>query len=372
LIREHGDQLHSLPRPPHVIENTSGGTSGEPVKILQDGSYIAWRSAYAEHCCRRLTGFRDGRRRLLRLWGSERDLLDHSRNFRTRLRSYVHDTAFLNSFRMSDRQIGEYINFINRFKPDVIESYVQSLDLLAHYAIEHQRQVYEPRGIIVSAGCYEDEMDKLFRQVFPTAKIVNRYGSREMGGIACGCNGPEYLHVSTLTHYIEIVDDQGNLVSDESMGNIVVTSLTNLAMPLIRYEIGDRGALVRDATCPKCGWQGDLIRRVVGRTVDVFLGQDGSRVDGEFFTHLFYYRPWVKRFQVVQHTHQEIEVRIVLGDKEGQIPQADKTEISSAIKKVLVGTQVNWICVPEIEYDRSGKLRYTISRVGKNGMNATW
>jgi phenylacetate-CoA ligase len=365
-IRQSGDQLRSQSKLADVEENTSGGTSGEPVTILQDASYRAWRSAYVEHHYRCLTGLPGGRRRLLRLWGSERDLLDHSRDFRTRLRSYVHNTAFLNSFCMSDRQIEDYINTINRFKPDVIESYVQSLDLLAHHAAYHARQIYDPRGIVVSAGCYEDSMDELFRKVFPTAKIANRYGSREFGAIACSCDGPEHLHVSTLTHYVEIADDEGNLQPDGSLGNIVVTSLTNLAMPLLRYEIGDRGVLQRDATCPKCGWQGDLITRVVGRTVDVFLGQDGSRVDGEFFTHLFYFRPWLKRFQVVQNTHQDLEVRIVLGDSADKIPQADRTEISSAITKVLVGTRVNWVCVPEIEYDRSGKLRYTISRVGKN------
>jgi len=91
--------------------------------------------------------------------------------------------------------------------------------------------------------------------------VYNRYGSREVGDIAGECKYHQGLHVLPWGSYVEIVDEAGNLVEPGVEGRILVTCLTNYAMPLIRYDIGDRGALAGEFKCP-CGRDGQMFARL--------------------------------------------------------------------------------------------------------------
>src|SRR5690606_216865 len=97
-----------------------------------------------------------------------------------------------------------------------------------------------------------------------------------------------------------------------------------------------------------------------GRTVELFKTADGTLVDGEYFTHLFYFKDWVKQFQVIQHQVNNIECKIV-----GQKPVAEELRtIENAIHKVMGKTcQVRWSFVRQIQPTKSGKHLYTISHV---------
>ena len=58
------------------------------------------------------------------------------------------------------------------------------------------------------------------------------------------------------------------------MGRVLVTTLENLLMPLVRYEIGDY-AYATDAGCP-CGRTLPVLGKIAGRSVDLFRRPDGS------------------------------------------------------------------------------------------------
>ena len=115
---------------------------------------------------------------------------------------------------------------------------------------------------------------------------------------------------SSWSNFVEILDDEGMPVRPGEEGNIVVTCLTNFAMPLVRYWIGDRGALASD---PSPGGRStpQVLKYVSGRSVDAFRTRDRRLVDGEYFTHLLYFRPWVSKFQVIQKAHEHILFKIV-------------------------------------------------------------
>ena len=140
-------------------------------------------------------------------------------------------------------------------------------------------------------------------------------------------------------------------------GEVIVTGLTNRAMPLIRYRIGDRAVAGSGERCP-CGRDTPMLASVTGRSVDIFLGGDGRRVDGEYFTHLLYFRRWLRQFQVIQRQPDLVVYRLV-GD--GEIPEADRSELIEKTKAALGdGCRVEIEMVDSIEPSSSGKLRYTI------------
>ena len=67
-------------------------------------------------------------------------------------------------------------------------------------------------------------------------------------------------------------------------GNVVVTDLTNTGMPFVRYVNGDRA--VAGWTDCTCGRGMPLLKKVVGRQLDMIDTPDGRSVPGEFFPHL--------------------------------------------------------------------------------------
>jgi phenylacetate-CoA ligase len=83
--------------------------------------------------------------------------------------------------------------------------------------------------------------------------VYQHYGAAEMcpgGGVQCAARDGFHLREADL--YIEIVDPRtARPVADGEFGEVVVTTLTREAMPLIRYRTG-HGAAIMTAPCP-CG-----------------------------------------------------------------------------------------------------------------------
>jgi phenylacetate-CoA ligase len=198
---------------------------------------------------------------------------------------------------MTPEKMSRYLQFLNTHPPKFIIAYVQSIYELAQFAISEHITVTPQEAIMTLAGTLYPFMREKIEAVFH-CKIFNRYGSREVGDIACECEAHAGLHVFPWGNYIEIVDDEGHPVPNGVEGNILVTNLNNFAMPLIRYAIGDRGMLSLSDQC-SCGRQGQILERLSGRNVDVFRKRDGTLIDGEYFTHLLYFKNWVQKFQVV-------------------------------------------------------------------------
>lgn len=149
----------------------------------------------------------------------------------------------------------------------MILAYVQSLREIALFAERNNRSLYHPKGIMTSAETLTKDMSEYFAQKFK-CPVINRYGSREAGPIACSCEKNEGLHINILSNYVEILDDNDRNCAEGEEGRIILTLLNEHAMPLIRYDIGDRGNILKK-NC-SCGRGFQLMGSVSGRVVDVF------------------------------------------------------------------------------------------------------
>jgi phenylacetate-CoA ligase len=341
----------------HWYENTSGGSTGEPVLFIQDSLYSDLRSA-TEMVQYEWVGKAIGERHI-KLWGSERDILQGGIGKRAKLSSFLRNYTLLNAFRMNEEAMAHYAGLLKRKKPKIVEAYAQSAYELAQYINSEGIHVTGVGAVITSAGNLSPFMRQEIRQAF-RCQVFNRYGSREVGDMACERPGHDGLQVSLYTHLIEVVDSSGRPVQPGETGEIIVTCLSNFAMPLIRYRIGDQGVPASIPSSPVCNV--DRLGAVTGRTVDVFMTADGTRVDGEYFTHLLYYRDWVRRFQVVQKSHSQIVFRIVKSGLDP--PQGELDEIATKTRLVMSDKcAVAFDFVDEIPPSDSGKYRYTVSEV---------
>ncbi len=108
--------------------------------------------------------------------------------------------------------------------------------------------------------------------------VTNRYGCEEVSLIACECDVHNGLHLNAEHAYVELLRDDGSPCAPAEDSSIVVTELVNRAMPMIRYDVGDRGA-PSNRTCA-CGRVLPLMEGVTGRLADFLVAAGGSKVAG--------------------------------------------------------------------------------------------
>ena len=81
--------------------------------------------------------------------------------------------------------------------------------------------------------------------------IHENYGLNEFGLVASRCPVSGHFHVHSELCHFEVVDEQGFAVAAGEWGRLLLTTLVNDAMPLIRYDTGDKVMAV-SKPCP-CG-----------------------------------------------------------------------------------------------------------------------
>ena len=126
---------------------------------------------------------------------------------------------------------------------------------------------------VFGSETFSDEMRK---------KIENRlhiecfdiYGMTETGGIGTtgqDCSAHAGIHVWDDYYITEIIDPAtGKTVPDGEYGEIVFTSLTREAMPIIRYRTHDITRILSREKC-ECGRTSLRIDRITGRTDDMLI-----------------------------------------------------------------------------------------------------
>ena len=359
VIRNHFNELYKF-RDHTYYRNTSGGSTGEPVIFYQDRDYFAWNTAtkiFFDEWAGRKIG-----EPMVKLWGSLRDILKGGQGFKGYLRQKLSGVTIISSSRMAEKDMYKYVQRINKIKPYLIFAYTNSIDEFACFIKKHHLSIYSPQAIMTSAGVLFPEVCARIEKVF-LAPVFNRYGSREVGDIACNCKTSFGLHLIPDIHYVEIVDENGKEVKQGESGEIIVTLLTNYTMPLIRYKIGDRGIL-SNKDC-KCGHGLPLLEKVVGRITGNFKNKLGDYISGGLFFSLFYFIENIKQFQIIQEAIDYISINLVLIDKT-KLKDMDKDfkEINQTIWKAMGNdTKIKYNIVDEIKLSPSGKYMHVFSKV---------
>ena len=166
----------------------------------------------------------------------------------------------------------------------------------------------------------------------------NLYGTTETGCIALECpHGNQHILNNTLVETFN--DNYTDITSDE--GNIVLTSLCNSAMPLIRYCIGDKGRIIEQSDC-MCGFNGASIILTLGREFDIIELPNGEKRHSSVFWQIIEevsdeYPESITQFYVIQDGISSITVHLFLTDRymnwRGAIETTFKTSLQRHLSK---------------------------------------
>ena len=162
------------------------------------------------------------------------------------------------------------------------------------------------RQVETLGAVLEPEVRELCHQTWGVP-MVDTYTAQEVGYMALQCPDHEHYHMQAESALVEILDDAGRPCGPGTWGRVVVTPLHNFAMPLIRYDIGDRAEV--GPPCP-CGRGLAVLRRILGRARNMLTLPSGERVFPGFVNDWFEGFP-ISQFQIVQLARDHLETRIV-------------------------------------------------------------
>ncbi len=358
IIRKEGQNLYSRDyksRKPY--ENTSGGSTGEPVRFIQDKEYDDWNIAtkiYFNIVLGKELGQPE-----IKFWGSDRDILAGNLTVKDRLINLLYNRKFFNSYRLGEQEIRQLIDLNNRFKPVAYWAYMESALELSNYLSRHELYFYPPEIVISTIGPLTDEVKENI-ETNMSCKVYNQYGSREVGAISCQCTKQRSMHTFPWWNHVEILDEQGEAVQNQE-GRVVVTTLHNYSMPLIRYDIGD--VAVAGGWGCDCGRNSMLLKTVIGRTLGYFKKADGSLAHSHFLVQALFFKDWIKRFQIIQDEIDHVLIKIQLNENAKAI-ETDVEDITRKTK-ILMGEscKVDFEYVEDISRTASGKYVYTLCKV---------
>jgi phenylacetate-CoA ligase len=140
---------------------------------------------------------------------------------------------------------------------------------------------------------------------------TDNYGLSEVGGpgLAGECMDRRGLHVAEDHFLVEVVDPETlEPVADGTVGELVVTTLTREALPVVRFRTRDLASLTR-VPCA-CGRTLARMSRVKGRTDDLLIVKGARVFPSEIEAVLLGVEGTQPHYEIVLDRHEEALVRV--------------------------------------------------------------
>ena len=324
----------------------TGGSTGKPLAFwYDDAKHELMRAGMMRSYM--LSGWRPGQK-ILNFWGARQDVVPGG-VFGTRLDDIIAAEHTIAAFEYTEAQLVEWARFIQSYRPVLLQGYASVLSGVARVVIDNRlRMPGTLIGVYSTAEVLDDSQRQQMEQAFG-CKVFNQYGSREIPNIACECRLGN-MHVFTDMVMLESVPL-------ENENRLLVTSLTNRLMPMIRYDIGDTGRLL-DGECG-CDLPFPLMEMELCRQNDLVRTRSGRTVHPSYFNRLLYGQTQIRHYQWVQHDFERLALNLVASRPLGADTLAS---LASSIREDVdahMRLEVNYLDV--IPRTVSGKHRFVIS-----------
>lgn len=342
-ILENKEQILYNPNNLKLNEILTSGSSGvKGVTYLSNKELMINRSI--QILWWQWAGYRIGQNVIQLGVGTKRSLIK-------KLKDYFLNVTYLPVLGLNEEDIQSVLSNLDVNNKYFIGGYASSLFLFAKIAKESKKNMN-----VLGAISWGDKLFDTYRnEIFDAwgIRIFNTYGSSEGFNIAAECAHGR-MHIMTNHVYVEVVDENSNLVEDGDMGYVVVTRLDSSIFPFVRYKLGD---LIRKGNGSKsclCGRNTDYIEEIIGRETDIIKYQ-GGLITVQTAVYLLKQIKGLDSWQIVYKDFQFIKILIKLYDSE-----ARELEILQKIKDDFMtythgSVEIRTQFVDEIKNYASGK-----------------
>lgn len=202
--------------------------------------------------------------------------------------------------------VGQQLDWLGEVDPHYLLTYPTNLRALIERAAEVGWAPTRLAQVSTMGEIVTDDMRDACRARWD-AELVDVYSTRESGIVAIQCPGhPHYLAQSESV-YLEILDDDDQPCAPGTVGRIVVSVLNNLAMPMLRYDVGDFAEV--GGPCPT-GRGLPVLRRIIGRARNMLVLPSGDRIWPYLPNAELAGMVPLRQMQVVQTALDAIEIRL--------------------------------------------------------------
>lgn len=334
---------------------TTGGSTGVPVGFyLQKGISRPKEQAFLEALWRRAGYFKGARVALIRGHVT-------SEETRGRIARYdaTRDWLMLSSYHLTTERLPEYLDALERFKPDLLHAYPSAALQLAEF-LERAEQTWRVpiRGLLAGSERLTIPQKRLLERVFK-CRVYRWYGHSERVVLAGeGCNSELYYFWPT---YGLVEFGHPN---EEGLCEVIGTSFHNLAMPLIRYRTGDYVRLADPRTDGELEFPWPAVSAVDGREQEFLVSQTGRRIS---LTALNMHDSIFDDLYAVQFFQSEpgkAELRYVAG------PNFSKTRleyIETGLRRKLGDDfDIHFRATEDVQRTERGKHRWLVSTLSES------
>lgn len=321
----------------------TGGSTGKPLAFFYDETkHELMRAGMMRSYM--LSGWLPGRK-ILNFWGARQDTVSGGVFGNSWWDDFVAAERTLPAHEIDAAKLHEWVDFIRRYRPTLLQGYASILAALARFVLDEKLSmpasligVYSTAEVLTAGQ--RETMERAFG-----CKVFNQYGSREIPNIACECRHGN-MHVWTDMVWLESFG-----------GELLVTSLTNRLMPMLRYANGDCGDLLEGAC--GCGLPFPLMAMGLCRQNDLILAPDGRRLHPSLFNRLLYGMTGVAQYQFVQDKPGCIALNLLAATP---LEPAVAERLRQAVRDAT-GLRLELVYVDALERTTSGKHRFVISRL---------
>jgi len=263
-----------------VFQNSTSGSSGIPFafaksKYCHAMTWAVIQDRFGRH------GLSFNQSLQARFYGIPFD--PKSAYYKEKIKDFLGRRVRFPVFNLSDAVLAGYTTQFRKRPFVYLNGYTSSLVLFAQYLIRQEIVLKDICPTLLRCVTTSEMCDELDRQIMQTAfgvPVVNEYGAAELDLIAFENENFDWI-LNEETLYIEILDENDNVVPDGNEGRIVVTSLYNMAMPFIRYELGDIGIIANER---KGIYR--ILQKLIGRTNDIATLPSGRKIPGLTFYYV--------------------------------------------------------------------------------------
>ncbi|VAV84981.1 hypothetical protein MNBD_DELTA01-8 [hydrothermal vent metagenome] len=215
--------------------------------------------------------------------------------------------------------INEQMRWLDGQQPNYLISHPSNIYALAKRSIEEGITLAGLHQVRAFGEVVTPQLRAICKEAW-AVPVVDVYSAEEIGYIAIQCPEGEAYHIQSESLLVEVLDEEGRQCAPGEVGRIVITTLQNFAMPLLRYEIGDYG----EAAAPcACGRGLAVLRRIMGRQRNLITLPGGRQHWPSFPEESWGHIAPVRQIQLVQKSLERIELRLVAdrkltGGEEGQ------------------------------------------------------
>ncbi len=263
----------------------------------------------------------------------------------------MNDTLF-SAYHLAPKYLPYYIDKLEEINPVYIDAYPSAIyEVAAAIVGSGQQGRIKPRFVMTSSETLLPNQRKMIERAF-SCPVRDQYGAVELSAfIAEHQDG--LLHAHPAFGLLELENDRED-TSGSAVSSFLSTGFLNLAMPLIRYRIGD---LIEPAEPDNGEAQVYLFHSIVGRRDDVILTPDGRRVGR--LGPVFRVAEGIADCQIIQDSEGRVRLRAIL---HGGCKESDLWPVVAALReRVGEHVSVSVELVDELTRTRGGKFRPVIS-----------